>query len=85
MVMVELTKSWDSGKDVNIPVHNCNWDPKLLMREDELLLQVTGLVRRELSHAELSFQGGRVDIPVELGLRWVRFGHRLHLRKCFLV
>lgn len=55
------------------------------MREDELLVQLTRLIRREDGHAQPGPERGRVGVPVEGGFGGTPFREPLHPFEGFLV
>lgn len=70
---------------MNIAIHHSHGNPQVLLRKDELLVHGPLLIRWELDHAQLGFEGRRVGVPVELGLRRVRLRELLHLVECVLM
>ncbi len=81
-----LTQAWNARQNVHVAIHHRNRHPQVLLGKHKLLRQVARLVRRQLHHAQLGAQLGRVRLPRKGALlRWVRAGEALHLLKGFLV
>jgi len=63
---------------MDIAVDYRDWNPQVLARKQDLLLQVTRLVNRQLNHPELGLFCWAVLIPAKGGLRGVRLRYALH-------
>lgn len=78
-----LTQPRHTGEDVHVAVDDGDRHPQLLAGEEELLRERPARVGRQLDHAQAGAQGGRVLVPVEVGLVGVRLGELLHERVRF--
>ena len=74
----KLTQPRHAGQDVHVAVDDGDGHPQLLAWEEKLLRERPARVGRQLDHAQAGAQGGRVLVPVEVGLVGVRLGDLLH-------
>lgn len=72
------TKSRDTGQNVHVPVHHGDGHPKIFPREEKLLLERNRVVSGQLYHSEFRSLCGRLFVPVERRLGWMRPGQLLH-------
>lgn len=70
---------------MHVPVDHGHRHPEILAGEQELLREWPARVGRQLDHAQLGAQRGRVLVPVEVGLVRVRLGELLLQGVGFLV
>lgn len=64
----EPTKLGDTRKNVNVSVHDGNRHPEIVVREDDLLVDVSLLINGKLHHAQSRPLSRRVILPVKVGL-----------------
>ena len=73
-----LTEPGYAGKDMNVSVHDSNWYPEVLVREDDLLIDISLLINGKLDHPQPGPFSWSVIIPIECGLRGMRDGDLSH-------